>query len=62
LLRPSADRRRRILAVLYLEGPEQRGEIDHVVRGHFNDAVTGFMDEAGNVIETHEHAEHFKEW
>jgi hypothetical protein len=36
------------------------GHAEHRSRSH--DAVTRVYDDAGNVIETHEHAGEFKEW
>jgi len=36
------------------------GYAEHFSRSH--DAVIRVYDEAGNVIETHEHAGDFKEW
>ena len=49
---------------LWYDGPNAVsnaiGYADHCSRSHH--AVIGVYDEAGNVIETHEHKGDFKEW
>ena len=44
----------------YLEVSDAIGYATHRSRSH--DAVIRVYDEAGNVMETHEHAGDFKEW
>jgi len=39
-----------------------RGPLCEVLHSRSHDAVIRVYDEAGNVIETHEHAGEFKEW
>ena len=43
-----------------MEVSDAIGYVEHRSRSH--DAVIRVYDEAGNVIETHEHAGDFKEW
>jgi hypothetical protein len=45
---------------LWYDGPEAISYALHRSRSH--DAVIRVYDDAGNVIETHEHAGDFKEW
>ena len=45
---------------LWYDGPNALSNAKSYSRSH--DAVIRVYDEAGNVIETHEHAGEFKEW
>jgi hypothetical protein len=49
------------LAGCGMNKPRMRSTTPNFTAGHM-DAVIRVFDEAGNVIETHEHAGNFKEW